>query len=1152
MTAARITDNQYESHKLTVTIAAPAPADDYVAEEDYLTFTAEEAGSSVTLNYATGTLQYKENNSDWQSYTVGTPIELASAGDSVRFRGKDTTFNYSNHVSIGGKVACSGDIRTLLDYADPESSFMTYGCFSYMFCDCTSLTAAPELPATTLAYYCYSYMFSGCTGLTSAPELPATSLEEGCYFNMFGGCTGLTAAPELPATTLAYYCYSYMFSGCTGLTAAPELPATTLEESCYSCMFSGCTGLTAAPELPATALSSYCYSAMFCVCTGLTLAPELPATSLEEGCYNDMFAGCTGLTAAPKLPATTLAYYCYSYMFSGCTGLTEAPELPATSLEEGCYQDMFDGCTGLTAAPELPATTLADYCYCNMFSGCTGLTEAPELPATALAAYCYDDMFRNCTSLTTAPELPATTLAYYCYSYMFIGCTGLTSAPELPATRLEEGCYNDMFYGCTGIKLSIEQNDEYNTAYSLPKEGTGTDVDNAMDGMFAYTGGTFKGTPEFNTTYYMHKDTPAHTHNGVTFDPWTSTDSLPASGDYYLTADVTVSSMTVIHDGSTLNLCLNGHSILMTGNDGVFTVKSNAVMNLYDCDGSNGVHYVTLENWRGTAVSGSGEAASVTNGNGTVEVTGGLITGGYAGNPGGGAFRVDGTFAMYGGTLIGNYAQYDKTKGSGGAVWSSGTTTIAGNSRITCNKGTDGDRGGVYISNGTFNISGTPDLTGNSGRDLVINGNSRKINFIDIDFDPAVRLGVIYYTGNPSDIEITTNANFADDAAVQAAMQHSNAGRSIVCYKGQAKIVNAYTVTWKNGNDVLETDENVAEGTMPEYNGNTPEKAEDENNTYTFAGWSPEITAVTGDITYTATYTETAKPKKLFPQHSITLGGNIGVNFYIDSAAADFANASTAVVKFTWDNGNYNEEVDLKELTPDGDGYYKATVDVVAAQMAHKIHAEVYLDGVKLDQTDDYSVQDYAETVFANPEKYDSEKPEQLKALAKALLNYGAMAQTVFATSLNEHPELANTVVGNNGYSAVTAEQIGEAINGEASDLNAIAEQLGAKYYTNSLIYLSKNTLRIYFTPTSYPGEIPNAGAYDGNLSGYYYYVDHANIPAAELDNQQIFTVGGTEFTFSALDYAKAVVESTKMKPEQQNLAKSLYLYNQAANAYFG
>ena len=60
-----------------------------------------------------------------------------------------------------------------------------------MFRNCTSLTHAPELPATTLANYCYSYMFNGCTSLTQAPELPATTLGVNCYYYMFSGCTSL-------------------------------------------------------------------------------------------------------------------------------------------------------------------------------------------------------------------------------------------------------------------------------------------------------------------------------------------------------------------------------------------------------------------------------------------------------------------------------------------------------------------------------------------------------------------------------------------------------------------------------------------------------------------------------------------------------------------------------------------------------------------------------------------------------------------------------------------------------------------------------------------------------------------------------------------------------------------------------------------------
>ena len=70
-------------------------------------------------------------------------------------------------------------------------------------------------------------MFNGCTSLTVAPELPATTLANDCYNNMFKGCTGLTTAPELPATTLASYCYNSMFEGCTSLSYIKAMFTTT-------------------------------------------------------------------------------------------------------------------------------------------------------------------------------------------------------------------------------------------------------------------------------------------------------------------------------------------------------------------------------------------------------------------------------------------------------------------------------------------------------------------------------------------------------------------------------------------------------------------------------------------------------------------------------------------------------------------------------------------------------------------------------------------------------------------------------------------------------------------------------------------------------------------------------------------------------------
>ena len=300
----------------------PVPSIKAEAEPDYLTFTAEEDGSSVTVNFKNGTLEYSKNNEDWAAYKSGGEVPLNN-GETLRFRGNGNSvlFSQLKYVKITGKVACSGNIMTLLNYTDPANATMGEKCFAYMFYKCKGLTSAPELPATSLVDNCYSNMFNGCTGLTSAPALPATSLADSCYYQMFYGCTGLTSAPALPATTLAKSCYYDMFYGCTGLTEAPAFPATTMANKCYYEMFYGCTGLTKAPALPATTLAKSCYYSMFSGCIGLTEAPELPATTLATFCCQSMFSGCIGLTEPPVLPATSLADSCYSYMFFNCTGI---------------------------------------------------------------------------------------------------------------------------------------------------------------------------------------------------------------------------------------------------------------------------------------------------------------------------------------------------------------------------------------------------------------------------------------------------------------------------------------------------------------------------------------------------------------------------------------------------------------------------------------------------------------------------------------------------------------------------------------------------------------------------------------------------------------------------------------------------------------
>ena len=292
----------------------------------YVTFTAKDPQTFKMTSLRYNSLEYSVNNGQWATVEAGTEVPFGGAKGTLRLRG--TNINGTASGSSAGdystitftkpnvNVACTGDIRTLLDWRNYSTVNTQNARFCYLFKDCTVLTSAPDLPATTLAYRCYFKMFEGCTSLTSAPELKATTLADYCYFSMFYGCTSLTSAPELKATALANYCYGSMFAGCTSLEKAPELPATTLAKAnnCYSFMFYGCTSLTSAPELKATTLAPNCYNGMFSGCTKLStvtmLAPSDKILKPSKCCYNWLYnAGTDGTVTSRTLIVTDEAAY---------------------------------------------------------------------------------------------------------------------------------------------------------------------------------------------------------------------------------------------------------------------------------------------------------------------------------------------------------------------------------------------------------------------------------------------------------------------------------------------------------------------------------------------------------------------------------------------------------------------------------------------------------------------------------------------------------------------------------------------------------------------------------------------------------------------------------------------------------------------------
>lgn len=130
-----------------------------------------------------------------------------------------------------------------------------------------------------------------------------------------------------------------------------------------------------------------------------------------------------------------------------------------------------------------------------------------------------------------------------------------------------------------------------------------------------------------------------------------------------------------------------------------------------------------------------------------------------------------------------------------------------------------------------------------------------------------------------------------------------------VTYKAKFEAtVNEYTVTWKNDDGSVLATNKVAYGTVP----TQPEatKAGDAQFSYTFAGWSPSVAAVTGDVTYTATYTETVN------QYMVTWLNDDGTELkseevaYGQTPTAPAAPTKAADAQYTYTFAGWDKQVE--------------------------------------------------------------------------------------------------------------------------------------------------------------------------------------------------------------------------------------------------
>lgn len=120
------------------------------------------------------------------------------------------------------------------------------------------------------------------------------------------------------------------------------------------------------------------------------------------------------------------------------------------------------------------------------------------------------------------------------------------------------------------------------------------------------------------------------------------------------------------------------------------------------------------------------------------------------------------------------------------------------------------------------------------------------------------------YTGTPTRAADAANtytfSGWNDGTTTYAVGAALPAVTANVTYTAQyTAVTNNYTITWKDGNGNTLGTSTVAYGTVPAYTlAATPTKKADATNTYTFSNsWTPALTAVTGDATYTAQFTAT-------------------------------------------------------------------------------------------------------------------------------------------------------------------------------------------------------------------------------------------------------------------------------------------------------
>ena len=167
------------------TASGTTTGDLVVAGIPYVTFKAEQPQTfkmTVQGGYEITGLQYSVNYGEWKTVAANEEVTFGGTNGTLRLRGTNIkgtasgwyAFSTITFTDPNVKVACTGDIRTLLNWKSYSTVDTQNARFCSLFDGCSVLTSAPELPATKLAGNCYEYMFYGCTKLSTVTMLASS------------------------------------------------------------------------------------------------------------------------------------------------------------------------------------------------------------------------------------------------------------------------------------------------------------------------------------------------------------------------------------------------------------------------------------------------------------------------------------------------------------------------------------------------------------------------------------------------------------------------------------------------------------------------------------------------------------------------------------------------------------------------------------------------------------------------------------------------------------------------------------------------------------------------------------------------------------------------------------------------------------------